>query len=70
MTLVLLGKFGVLAGTGVMFIYTGELSPTVIRSTAMSSCAMFSRVGSAVSPYLHELGEISDSLFLNESKDP
>ncbi|CAG5865859.1 unnamed protein product [Menidia menidia] len=55
MSLVLLGKFGILAGTGVLYMYTGELSPTVIRNTAMSTCAMFSRVGSAVSPYLLEL---------------
>ncbi|XP_075334759.1 solute carrier family 22 member 4-like [Odontesthes bonariensis] len=55
MSLVLLGKFGILAGTGMLYIYTGELSPTIIRNTAMSSCAMFSRVGCAVSPYLLEL---------------
>ncbi|KAI3356097.1 hypothetical protein L3Q82_017359, partial [Scortum barcoo] len=55
LSLVLLGKFGVLAGTGVLYMFTGELSPTVIRNTAMSSCAMFSRVGSSVSPYLLEL---------------
>lgn len=57
MSLVLLGKFGVLAATGMMYTYTGELSPTVIRNTAMSSCAMFSRVGSSLSPYLLEMGE-------------
>lgn len=55
MALVLLGKFGILVGNGMLYIYTGELSPTVIRNTAMSSCAMFSRVGSSVSPYLLEL---------------
>ncbi|KAM9850605.1 organic cation/carnitine transporter 2-like [Aulostomus maculatus] len=56
LSLVLLGKFGVLAGASVLYIYTGELSPTVIRSTAMSSCAAFSRVGSCISPYLLQLG--------------
>uniref|UniRef100_A0A3Q3F0H9 Solute carrier family 22 member 4-like n=1 Tax=Kryptolebias marmoratus TaxID=37003 RepID=A0A3Q3F0H9_KRYMA len=55
MALVLLGKFGVLAGVGVLYVYSGELSPTVIRNTAMSSCAMFSRMGSSVSPYLLEM---------------
>ncbi|XP_053184526.1 organic cation/carnitine transporter 2-like [Scomber japonicus] len=55
LSLVLLGKFGVLAGIGVLYSYTGELSPTVIRNTAMSSCATFSRVGSAISPYLLHL---------------
>ncbi|XP_042350956.1 solute carrier family 22 member 4-like [Plectropomus leopardus] len=55
LALVLLGKFGLLAGIGVLYMYTGELSPTVIRNTAMSSCATFSRVGSSVSPYLLQL---------------
>ncbi|KAM4731840.1 solute carrier family 22 member 4-like isoform 2-T2 [Anableps anableps] len=62
MFLVLLGKFGVLAGNGVIYTYTGELSPTVIRNTAMSSCAMFSRVGSSVSPYLLEMAEFNELL--------
>ncbi|CAJ1079814.1 solute carrier family 22 member 4-like [Xyrichtys novacula] len=55
LALVLLGKFGILAGIGILYIFTGELSPTVIRNTAMSSSAMFSRVGSSVSPYLLQL---------------
>ncbi|XP_070694565.1 solute carrier family 22 member 4-like [Pempheris klunzingeri] len=55
LSLVLLGKFGILVGNGVLYMFTGELSPTVIRNTAMSSCAMFSRLGSSVSPYLLQL---------------
>ncbi|XP_031136494.1 solute carrier family 22 member 4-like isoform X1 [Sander lucioperca] len=62
LTLVLLGKFGLLAGAGVLYMFTGELSPTVIRNTAMSSCAMFSRVGSSVSPYLLQLAVFNDFL--------
>ncbi|XP_039861652.1 solute carrier family 22 member 5-like isoform X1 [Simochromis diagramma] len=53
--LVLLGKFGVLVGTGILYMFTGELSPTVIRNTVMSSCAMLSRAGSSISPYLLQL---------------
>ncbi|XP_062259250.1 solute carrier family 22 member 4-like [Platichthys flesus] len=53
--LVLLGKYGIMAGNGLMYVYSGELSPTVIRNTAMSSCAMFSRLGSCISPYLLQL---------------
>lgn len=55
LVLVLLGKFGVLAGTSITYMYTGELFPTVIRNTAMSSCAMFGRVGSSISPFLLNL---------------
>ncbi|KAJ4932812.1 hypothetical protein JOQ06_029654 [Pogonophryne albipinna] len=62
LTLVLLGKFGILAGIAVLYIFTSELSPTVIRNTAMSSCAMFSRVGSSVSPYLLHLAVFNQFL--------
>lgn len=62
MSLVMLGKFGVLVGNGVLYTYTGELSPTVIRNTAMSSCATFSRVGSSISPYLLLLGMFNQFL--------
>ncbi|XP_026231689.1 solute carrier family 22 member 4-like isoform X4 [Anabas testudineus] len=55
LSLVLLGKFGIMIGIGVSFVHTGELSPTVIRNTAMSSCATFSRAGCCVSPYLMQL---------------
>lgn len=58
LSLVMLGKFGILAGLSVLYTFTGELFPTVIRSTALSTCATFSRVGSSVSPYLLQLGEI------------
>lgn len=58
LTLVLMGKFGVLASEGILHLLTGELSPTVIRNTMLSSAALFSRVGSSVAPYLLQLGEI------------
>ncbi|XP_068592786.1 organic cation/carnitine transporter 2-like [Cebidichthys violaceus] len=60
--LVLVGKFGILGAMGMLYIYTGELSPTVIRNTAMSTCAMFSRVGSSVSPYLLQLAVFNQFL--------
>uniref|UniRef100_A0A3Q3XNE3 Major facilitator superfamily (MFS) profile domain-containing protein n=1 Tax=Mola mola TaxID=94237 RepID=A0A3Q3XNE3_MOLML len=62
LSLVMLGKFGILAGISVLYIFTGELSPTVIRNTALSSCASFSRVGCCVSPYLLQLVVISQYL--------
>ncbi|XP_033984780.1 solute carrier family 22 member 4-like [Trematomus bernacchii] len=62
LTLVLLGKFGILAGIAVLYMFTSELSPTVIRNTAMSSSAMFSRVGSSVSPYLLQLAVFNQFL--------
>ncbi|KAM4620407.1 organic cation/carnitine transporter 2-like [Polymixia lowei] len=51
----MLGKFGTASGTALMFAYTGELYPTVIRNTAVGTCAMVSRVGSALAPYFIQL---------------
>ncbi|XP_066501590.1 organic cation/carnitine transporter 2-like isoform X2 [Hoplias malabaricus] len=58
------GKFGIAIGTALMFAYTGELYPTVLRNTAVGSCAMVSRVGSAIAPYFIHL---TTTLFLPES---
>uniref|UniRef100_A0A3P9D3Q1 Solute carrier family 22 member 4 n=1 Tax=Maylandia zebra TaxID=106582 RepID=A0A3P9D3Q1_9CICH len=55
LTLVLIGKFGVLASEGILHLLTGELSPTVIRNTMLSSAALFSRVGSSITPYILQL---------------
>ncbi|CAL9700771.1 unnamed protein product [Knipowitschia caucasica] len=62
LVLVMLGKFGVLAAISCMYIHTGELFPTVIRNTAMSSCGMLGRVGAALSPYLQHLETFREPL--------
>ncbi|XP_019903740.1 solute carrier family 22 member 5 isoform X2 [Esox lucius] len=48
----MMGKFGLATGTGLVFAYTAELYPTVIRNTALGFCAMISRVGSIIAPYI------------------
>ncbi|CAN9497608.1 unnamed protein product [Ophioblennius macclurei] len=62
LSLVLIGKFGVVISAGILYIYTGELSPTGIRNTAMCACATFARVGSALSPYLMQLAVFNQFL--------
>ncbi|XP_028992593.1 organic cation/carnitine transporter 2-like [Betta splendens] len=62
LSLVLLGKYGITVGIAMSYMHTGELSPTVIRNTAMSSCATFSRLGCSVSPYLMQLAAFNEFL--------
>ncbi|XP_030649955.1 solute carrier family 22 member 5-like [Chanos chanos] len=50
------GKFGIAIGTALMFAYSGELYPTVLRNTAVGFCAMVSRIGSTIAPYFFHLG--------------
>ncbi|XP_056021360.1 organic cation transporter protein-like [Ostrea edulis] len=51
----MIGKLGISAGFGEIFIYTGELFPTVVRSFVMGICSCGARVGSNISPYMYQL---------------
>ena len=58
----MVGKLGISAAFGEIFIYTGELFPTVVRSVVMGICSFGARVGSNISPYMYQI--VSSHLFL------
>ncbi|XP_023325051.1 organic cation transporter protein [Eurytemora carolleeae] len=41
----LLGKFGAAASFAIVYVYTAELFPTVIRSQAVGTCSLVARIG-------------------------
>ncbi|XP_054611043.1 solute carrier family 22 member 4-like [Dunckerocampus dactyliophorus] len=51
----MLGKFGVTAGTSLLFAFTAELYPTGLRNTASGTCVTVSRTGSCIAPFLLQL---------------
>ncbi|XP_068600496.1 solute carrier family 22 member 4-like [Brachionichthys hirsutus] len=51
----LLGKFFITAGSSLMFAYTAELYPTVLRNTATGTCCAVARVGSCIAPFVLSL---------------
>lgn len=53
----MVGKFGITTGTALMFVYTAELFPTVVRNTATGMCTTASRVGSCIAPFLLKLSQ-------------
>ncbi|XP_074662115.1 organic cation transporter protein-like [Tubulanus polymorphus] len=55
-TLATLGKFGTSAAYSIIYLYTGELYPTVARNATLGICSMFARFGSISGPYIAELG--------------
>ncbi|KAJ8408769.1 hypothetical protein AAFF_G00245870 [Aldrovandia affinis] len=58
----MLGKFGVTAAFSLVYAFTAELYPTVLRNTAVCTCSMASRLGSISAPYFIYLGNYYKSL--------
>lgn len=49
-TAALIGKFGCSAVFSTIYLYTAEMFPTPIRSTAMGMCSTFARIGGIAAP--------------------
>ncbi|XP_023568972.1 solute carrier family 22 member 4 isoform X3 [Octodon degus] len=54
--LVMLGKFGVTSAFSMLYVFTAELYPTLVRNMAVGIASMASRVGSIIAPYFVYLG--------------
>ncbi|KAM9333636.1 organic cation/carnitine transporter 2 [Pholidichthys leucotaenia] len=61
-TLEMIGKFAVTTAFAVVYAYTAELYPTVLRTTAVGTCSMASRIGSIIAPFFIHLRSYSISL--------
>lgn len=47
----MIGKFVVTTAFAIVYAYTAELYPTVLRNTAIGTCSMASRIGTIIAPY-------------------
>merc|ERR1712037_431073 len=56
--LALVGKFGATARFAVVFVYTAEMFPTEIRSTAVGASSLCGRIGGIVAPPVATLGSV------------
>merc|ERR1712029_552234 len=55
----MIGKLGITAAFGTIYLYTSELLPTSCRTAALGISSMCGRVGSIMSPYI---GSLQDSV--------
>lgn len=60
LALEMLGKYSITTGSSLMFAYTAELYPTVLRNTATGISNTVSRIGSCIAPLLLSLGKCID----------
>ncbi|XP_019497766.1 PREDICTED: solute carrier family 22 member 4 [Hipposideros armiger] len=54
--LVMLGKFGITSAFSMLYVFTAELYPTLVRNMAVGITSTASRVGSIIAPYFVYLG--------------
>ena len=56
------GKYIAQVCWGIVYLYTSELFPTVIRSVALSFACSMARIGSMTAPFIAYLAEIDPIL--------
>ncbi|XP_067885470.1 solute carrier family 22 member 4-like isoform X4 [Heterodontus francisci] len=54
--LVMIGKSGITIAFAIIYVFSAELYPTVVRNMGIGMCSMSSRLGSIISPYFVYLG--------------
>ncbi|XP_030828463.1 organic cation transporter protein [Strongylocentrotus purpuratus] len=57
-TIAMIGKFGISGSFGIVYLYTAELYPTNIRTIAVGTCSMFSRVATMLAPFILTLDKL------------
>ena len=54
-TLAMIGKFQIAASFAVIYVYAGELMPTVVRSEAMGISSFVAGIGLLIFPHINHL---------------
>ena len=54
----MVGKFCISASFAIIYVFSAELFPTVVRNVGVGSGSVFARVGGVVAPYIGQLVSI------------
>lgn len=55
-TFAMIGKFLITASYGILYVYSAEIYPTVVRNVGMGSSSTIARIGAIIAPFVKELG--------------
>ena len=58
-TLAMLGKVGISAAYAIIYVWSAELYPTVIRNAGMGLSSTFANIGGMISPYIADIVSLS-----------
>ena len=58
----MIGKIGASAGFGIVYQYSAELFPTVVRNAGMGSSSCLARVGGMIAPYVADLVGVNSAI--------
>jgi len=58
-TLAMLGKVGISAAYAIIYVWSAELYPTVIRNVGMGISSTFANIGGMISPYIADIVSLS-----------
>ncbi|KAK7107421.1 organic cation transporter protein-like [Littorina saxatilis] len=61
--LALIGKLGAAAAFAIIYVYSAELFPTIVRNSLMGVTCLFARLGGMISPYIADLEDIVGGQF-------
>uniref|UniRef100_T1J4N1 Major facilitator superfamily (MFS) profile domain-containing protein n=1 Tax=Strigamia maritima TaxID=126957 RepID=T1J4N1_STRMM len=60
--LTLLGKFGSTVGNSVLYLFSAELFPTVLRNSGLGLCGFISTIASTIAPQMQIFSRVAESL--------
>ena len=58
----MIGRFCISGSFGIVYVFSAELFPTVLRNTGIGAGSMHARVGGLIAPFVTELVSIVCSL--------
>ncbi|KAJ8315875.1 LOW QUALITY PROTEIN: hypothetical protein KUTeg_008025 [Tegillarca granosa] len=56
--LAMLGKVGISAAFAIIYVWSAEIYPTVVRNSSMGLCSTSARIGGMISPYIADLSKV------------